>query len=111
MVITVQQLIKQKYPMLLRWAGLFTVIIILSAFIFTPVYAPNPYKLKEEVFEIIEVPDEIEIPPPPQEIEMPKVRVEIEISERSVDTIFKPGSDGNSPDVVLQESSRDNLHF
>ena len=85
MVITVQQLIKQKYPMLLRWAGLFTVIIILSAFIFTPVYAPNPYKLKEEVFEIIEVPDEIEIPPPPQEIEMPKVRVEIEISDEASD--------------------------
>jgi len=85
MVITVQQLIKKQYPKLLRWSALFALIIVLATFLFTPVYVPNPYKLKEEVFEIIEVPDEIEIPPPPQEIEMPKVRVEIEISDEASD--------------------------
>jgi len=83
MVITVQQLIKKQYPKLLRWAAFLALIIVLAAFLFTPVYVPNPYKLKEEVFEVIQVPDEIEIPPPPQEIDMPKVRVEIEISDEA----------------------------
>ncbi|MDP6419081.1 MAG: energy transducer TonB [Candidatus Krumholzibacteria bacterium] len=83
MVITAQQLVKRQYQKLLRYAFGGSVLIVFLLFLFTPAYAPNPYKLKEEVFEIIDIPDEIEIPPPPQEIEMPKVRVEIEISDEA----------------------------
>jgi len=83
MVITVQQLVKKNYQTILVWTFLLSLIIVLVFFLFTPSFAPSPYKLKEEVIEFVEVPDEIEIPPPPQEIEMPKMRVEIEISDEA----------------------------
>ena len=85
MVITVQQLVKQGYPKLLRWALLGAFIIIVNVFLFSPRYVPNPYKLEEEVFEVVEIPEDIEIPPPPQEVEMPKVPVQIEISDSASD--------------------------
>jgi protein TonB len=81
MVITVQQLVKKQYTKLLRWSLLGSFVILANTFLFTPVYNPTPYKLKEEVFEVVEIPEDIEIPPPPQEVEMPKVPVNIEISD------------------------------
>jgi len=82
-VITVQQLIKKKYPVVLRWSlgGCFLVLAVI--FLYSPAYVPNPYTLKEEVFEVVEIPEDIEIPPPPQEVEMPKVPVQIEISDEA----------------------------
>ncbi len=85
MVITVQQMVKRGYPKILRFALAGAVVIIGVVFTFSPKYAPNPYKLEEEVFEVVEIPDDIEIPPPPQEVEMPKVPVQIEISDEASD--------------------------
>ena len=97
MVITVQQLVKKQYPKLLRWALLGSFVIMVNTFLFTPVYNPTPYKLKEEVFEVVEIPEDIEIPPPPQEVEMPKVPVNIEVS------------DDASDDDTIDDTSFDNL--
>ena len=97
MVITVQQLVKKSYQKILAWTALISLIVVLAFFLFTPSFKPSPYKLKEEVMEIIEVPDEIEIPPPPNEIEMPKVRVEIEISDEA------------SEDDTIEDTSFDSL--
>jgi periplasmic protein TonB len=85
MVITVQQLVKKGYSKILRWSLLFSFVIITNIFLFSPTYIPNPYTLEEEIFEVVEIPDDIQIPPPPQEIEMPKVPVQIEISDEASD--------------------------
>ena len=67
---------KAKYPKYLRNAILGAVSIHFLVFVLSPPFTFKPYKLKEEHFEVIDVPDEIEIPPPPKEIEMPSVPVE-----------------------------------
>lgn len=85
MVITVQQMVKRGYTKLLRFALGASVVILGVVFVYSPVYNPSPYKLEEEVFEVVEIPDDIEIPPPPQEVEMPKVPVQIEISDEASD--------------------------
>jgi periplasmic protein TonB len=84
MVISKQQQVKQKYGKLLLRCLLLG-IVLLGLLGFTPQYQPTPYKLAEEVFEVVEIPDDIEIPPPPQEVEMPKVPVNIEISDNEFD--------------------------
>ncbi len=85
MVITVQQFIKQGYPKLVRYALLATFVLILAIFLFWPKYVSSPYTMEEEILEVIEIPADIEIPPPPQEAEMPKVPVQIEISDEVSD--------------------------
>ncbi|MCP4545884.1 MAG: energy transducer TonB [bacterium] len=83
MVITVQQLTKRGYEKIVRWSLLVTFTIMVLSFLFTPAFEPTPYSLKEEVFEVVDIPDDIEIPPPPKEVEMPKVPVQIEISDEA----------------------------
>lgn len=85
MVITVQQYIKQGYPRLLRLALVATLAIVIVMFLVWPAYVSQPYTLEEEILEVVEIPADIEIPPPPQEAEMPKVPVQIEISETASD--------------------------
>lgn len=83
MVITVQQLVKKSYPRVVRWSLLGTFVLLVGMFLYSPAYNPSPYQLKEEIFEVVEIPEDIEIPPPPEEIEMPKVPVQIEISDEA----------------------------
>lgn len=67
---------KAQYPRYLRnaiWAAIFVHFCI---FTLSPPFTFKPYKLKEEQFEVVDVPDNIEIPPPPKEIAMPQVPVE-----------------------------------
>jgi protein TonB len=67
---------KAKYPKYLRNALWGAVIVHVGIFVLSPPFTFKPYKLKEEQFEVIDVPDNIEIPPPPKEIQMPQVPVE-----------------------------------
>ena len=83
MVITVQQLVKRGYSRLLKWSLLLSFVIMTQTFLFSPAYDPVPFTLKEEVFEVVDIPDDIQIPPPPTEVEMPKVPVQIEISDEA----------------------------
>ncbi len=80
---TAQAELKAKYTKYLETGFLLAIIFHAVAFAFWPEYVPSVYKLREEKFEVIEVPPQIEIPPPPQEIERPEVAVEIEASEEA----------------------------
>lgn len=75
--------LKAKYTKYLEVGFLLAVIFHAVAFAFWPEYVPSVYKLREEKFEVIEVPPQIEIPPPPEEIARPEVAVEIEASEEA----------------------------
>ena len=67
---------KQSYPKYVRNSLLGALLVHISVFVFSPPFTFKPYRLQEEQFEVIDVPDNIEIPPPPQEIQMPQVPVE-----------------------------------
>jgi protein TonB len=68
---------KRGYGKYVRNAIWGAVFIHVLAFAVSPEWSFKPYKLKEEVFEVVEVPDNIEIPPPPKEIAPPQVPVEV----------------------------------
>jgi TonB family protein len=85
MVITIQNAIKQGYAKLLWLSLVLSFVTLTNLFLFTPRYAPHPYALEEEIFEVVEVPDNILIPPPPQEVEMPRIPVQFEISNEVSD--------------------------
>ena len=67
---------KGSYPKYVRNAIIGAVILHIALFVLSPPFTFKPYKLKEEQFVVVDVPDNIEIPPPPKEIQMPSVPVE-----------------------------------
>lgn len=67
---------KAKYPRYLRNALFWAIFIHINIFIFSPQFTIKPYKLKEEKFEVVDVPQDIQIPPPPKDIAPPQVPVE-----------------------------------
>ena len=58
---------KSKYRKYLRWSAVLAVLLTLGFFLVTPKYVPNPYKLRREELEIVEMEEQeiIELPPPP----------------------------------------------
>jgi protein TonB len=70
------QRFKARYGTYLRRATYVSVALWLLIFLFSPVYHPTPYRLREEKIEILDIPDAIDIPPPPKEIPRPQVPVE-----------------------------------
>lgn len=74
---------KAKYPKYLQIGLLFALLIHAVAFAFWPEYVPGVYKLREEKIEVVDIPPEIEIPPPPEEIARPEVAVEVEASDEA----------------------------
>ena len=88
---------KAKYPKYLRWSALIAIILVLIFFLVTPRYIPNPYRLRQEELEIVEMDqqDVIELPPPPVEAPPPprvieaapddEVTDEVEIADSLVD--------------------------
>jgi protein TonB len=91
------------YKVLALGVGLAIIVHVLAA-IFTPPYKPRPYQLREQVFETIEIPDEIVIPPPPAEVERPELPQEAEISEEAdiEETMAPTTYDPFAPPVVPQ---------
>lgn len=73
-----------KYVRNSLWAAFFVHVLV---FTLSPEFTFKPYKLKEEHFEVIDVPDNIEIPPPPQEIAPPQVPVEAADDDASEEEI------------------------
>ncbi len=67
---------KAQYSKYLRYAILGAVVIHGLTFILSPPFTFKPYQLKEEKFEVVEMAEQIEIPPPPKEVAMPQVPVE-----------------------------------
>lgn len=74
---------KAKYTKYLEIGFLFAILIHAVAFAFWPEYVPSVYKLREERIEVVDIPPEIEIPPPPEEIARPEVAVEVEASDEA----------------------------
>lgn len=67
---------KAKYPQYLKRALLLSVLFLILFFSLTPQYVPNPYRLRQRTFEVVDIPDAIELPPPPEEAPRPQVPVE-----------------------------------
>jgi protein TonB len=67
---------KAGYHRTLRNALLWAIVIHAAAFVLSPEFTFKPYKLQEERFEVVELPPQIDIPPPPKEIALPQVPVE-----------------------------------
>lgn len=67
---------KAKYSRYLTIALLISLVIWINVFLFTPELEIEPYRLKEESIEVVDIPDVIDIPPPPQELPKPQVPIE-----------------------------------
>jgi protein TonB len=67
---------KRKYRKYFDVAMSISIGIHLLAFAVVPTIDINPYKTRVDELEVIEIPPEIEIPPPPKEIPRPKIPVE-----------------------------------
>lgn len=67
---------KARYGKYVRRALIGAVVLHGLTFVLSPPFTFKPYQLREEKFEVIELPENIEIPPPPKEIAMPQVPVE-----------------------------------
>ena len=67
---------KSRYRKYFDIALLLSLGVHLFAFAFVPTIEINPYRSDAEELEVIEIPPEIEIPPPPKAIERPKIPIE-----------------------------------
>jgi TonB family protein len=76
---------KAQYGKYIRWSLLGAIVIHALVFVFSPPFTFKPYQLREEKFEVVDVPEDIEIPPPPQEVQMPTVPVEAATDEEADD--------------------------
>ena len=71
----------------------------------TPPIEIQPYRLKDERIQAVDIPDEIVIPPPPEEVQAPQLPTELEISDDvSVDETL-PETDFNpfAPPEIPEE--------
>lgn len=74
--ISANKAFKQRYSQYIRNALYGAVVFHVLLFVLSPPFTFKPYTLNEERFEVIDIPDNIEIPPPPKEVAMPQVPVE-----------------------------------
>lgn len=74
--ITANTRFKAKYNRYLRNALVWAIVLHIAAFVLSPEFTFKPYRLTEETFEVVDLPANIEIPPPPKEIALPQVPVE-----------------------------------
>jgi len=106
---------KAKYGKYVRWAFVIAVVFHFTAFVFTPQFTITPYKLKEEQFEVVDIPDQIELPPPPPDVPPPPVAVQAaeddaEATDEVAETTFEnfedmppppPPSGGGGAEIFL----------
>ncbi len=69
---------KAEYGRTLRWSALITVVLMLLLAMLIPDYVPNPYKLRQEEFEAVNLDEQqaLDIPPPPVEAPPPPKVIE-----------------------------------
>ncbi len=87
---------KAKYSKYVRVSLGLAVVIHAIFFVITPPITFEPYQLKEERFELVDIPQEIEFIAPPKEIVMPQVNVEA-------------ASDDDGKDLTLPETTFNDL--
>ena len=78
MKMSANDLFKAQYNKYVRWATLIAIVLTLIGFMVSPKYVPNPYKLRQEEFEVVDIDDQevIDIPPPPKEAPPPPKVIE-----------------------------------
>jgi len=95
-MVTANTQFKAKYRKYFDVALIISLGLHLLAFAFVPKIQINPYKTGQEEIEVIEIPPEIDIPPPPKAIERPKIPIEalddeeVEEEDTIQDTTFNP---------------------
>jgi len=72
---------KRGYNRYLRYSFLGALIVHFLIFYFTPPFEFKPYVLREEIFEAVDLPDQLDIPPPPKDISQPAIPMEAEEGE------------------------------
>jgi len=92
---TANALFKAKYRKYIDIALSISLGVHLLAFAVVPHIEINPHKTDLDELEVIEIPPEIEIPPPPKEIQRPKIPIEtldeeVEEEDTIEDTTFNP---------------------
>lgn len=93
---------KARYPVYMRWSLLVSFVIFALVFLFSPELVIDPYTLKEDTIEVIDIPDAIDIPPPPEELPKPQVPIEaapdaeVEEDVEIADTLVEDFSDFNT---------------
>ena len=89
---------KAQYNKTLRWSVVIALLITIVAFIVSPEITFEPYKLRQEEIEVVDIedqPEDFELPPPPQEAPPPpkvieaapdeEVTEEVDIADTFVD--------------------------
>jgi len=99
---TENALFKAKYRKYIDIALSLSLAIHLLAFAVVPHIDINPYKTNLDELEVIEIPPEIEIPPPPKDIQRPKIPIEtldeeVEEEDTIEDTTFNPDDLPDAP--------------
>ena len=98
--VTANNRFKAKYPRYLLGAVIWAVVIHALAFVVSPQFSFKPYQLKEQAFEVIQLPANIEIPPPPKEVALPQVPVEAASGEEvAEDEAIAPTTFDNIEDL------------
>lgn len=82
------------------------IIVHVVAAIVSPPYSPQPYQLRERNVEVIQLPDDVVIPPPPAEIQRPELPQEAEISDTASEDVTIAPTDFNpfAPPVIPDQS-------
>ncbi|MFH0778578.1 MAG: energy transducer TonB [Candidatus Eisenbacteria bacterium] len=111
MRVTANSLFKQKYNKYLEFSILGAIVIHAAVFYFAPPYVPSPYQLTERKLEVIDLPPNIEVPPPPEDIERPQLPQEAEISDDvdTEETIAPTEFDPFEPPVIPSQPEAPNV--
>jgi len=80
---------KAQYNKYLRWSALIAVILVMVGTIISPNFEPTPYKLRQDEFVVVDLPEDeiIEIPPPPKEAPPPPKVIEAAPDDEVADDV------------------------
>jgi protein TonB len=87
---TANTVFKARYQRYIRNSIIWAFVIHVLVFVLSPEFTFKPYKLREERFEVVEIPDNIEIPPPPQEIQQPQVDIQAAEDDEATEDEIAP---------------------
>lgn len=89
-----------------KQSAVIAALILIALFVFFPPFEFQPYRLQAEVFEVIEVPENFEIPPPPKDVAMPPPSVTAAPGDDEPPLDFPEYRDINlpSPPPLINES-------
>jgi TonB family protein len=85
-----------------RQSTILAAVILAAIFVFFPPFEFKPYRLQAEDFQVIEIPENFEIPPPPKEAPLPPAIIFPADDGEGSDDILPPttfGKDGDFPEM------------